>query len=124
MIGTYQIDDLTVIFETRSRLLPLGPGRIYGDDFLLDFAEFKEYDYSTVTIKNSERVISRLYLLLAEEVAPQIYLSKFTDGMLLQHYHSVGFVEGVKEAIELSKEIASINSAGTATIIELPDEKV
>ena len=120
MIGTYQIDDLTVIFETRRRLLPLDPSKNYGEEFLLEFAEFKEYEYSVVTIKSSERVISRLYLILAEEVAPQIYRSKFTDGMLLQHYYSVGFVEGVKEAIEISKRIAS---AGCAKITELPDEK-
>jgi len=119
LIGSFKSGHLTVLFETRTCLPPLELTKVYSEDFLLDYEEFMNYEYSTVTIRNDEKVLCLLYLPLAEEIAPGVYRYKYSDGQIIEYYHYIGFVQSVQNAIQAC---LAMHPSGPK-IVDLSDKK-
>ena len=110
---------MTVSFETRSSLPPLELTKAYSEDYLIEYVEYLNYEYSTVTIRNDEKTLCLLYLPLAEEITPGVYRCKYSDGQIIDYYYSIGFVQFILEAIQACLAIPSIGPK----IVEIPDKK-
>jgi hypothetical protein len=119
LTGSFKSGHLTVSFETRSFLPSLEPTKAYSEEYLLEYEEYLNYEYSTVSIRNDDNTLCLLYLPLAEEITPGVYRCKYSDGQIIDYYYSIGFVQFIMEAIQACLAIPSMGPK----IVEIPDKK-